>query len=557
LKRFLSFVWLFLAAAPACPQEESPEENSLRTVHEKLLRTHKLPTSGPALLDFFADRTPSPERIERVKAIIVRLGAPAYDTRVDADAQLNKLAKLARPILREAVRDGRLPLETRRRLELVLKNNPEDMEPALAEATAFLIARQKPAGAARTLLAYLPFATNPQVIAAVRESLPQVALTEGEPHPALKAALTDANPLVRGIAGEALIRAGGVRFKPLVKKLLDDEHKSVRWHLLGALVEARDRDAVPLTINLLGEIGKERAWEVEDLLCRVAGEKGPGVYLSEADSAAAIERAWRDWWTKNADEVDLAKLTSEPPFLGNTLVTQMVPGKGLVGKVLEVGPDNEKLWEIEGLRYPVDARIIGPNRVLVAEYFSRKVTERDFKGNILWEKAIDMPIHCQRLPNGHTFIGSRRQLLLVDRDGKELFQHFAATTSICAAYRFRNGQMLMVNSAGILTHLDQGGREIRTFKVGQVYAMGGNIDVLPGGRILVPAYRENRVVEYNLEGKELWSASVRQPVSATRLPGGNVLVVSMGQLRILELDRGGEEVWTLDVEGRPWRARKR
>jgi hypothetical protein len=98
---------------------------------------------------------------------------------------------------------------------------------------------------------------------------------------------------------------------------------------------------------------------------------------------------------------------------------------------------------------------------------------------------------------------------------------------------------------------------VNSFKVGQIYPLGGNIDVQPGGRILVPAYRENRVVEYNLEGRELWHAGVAAPVSAVRLPGGNVLVVSHGRVGVVEIDRHGKEVWAVELEGRPWRARKR
>jgi hypothetical protein len=147
-----------------------------------------------------------------------------------------------------------------------------------------------------------------------------------------------------------------------------------------------------------------------------------------------------------------------------------------------------------------------------------------------------MPIACQRLPNGHTFIATRRQVMVVDRAGKEVVNYFHPTTSVSAATRLRDGQMALVNAAGTCVIVDPQGREVKQFHVGQVYSMGGNIDVLPGGRLLVPLYRENRIVEVDLEGKVHGQVSLQC---------------------VIELDAQGREVWSCQVEGRPWRARKR
>jgi hypothetical protein len=75
--------------------------------------------------------------------------------------------------------------------------------------------------------------------------------------------------------------------------------------------------------------------------------------------------------------------------------------------------------------------------------------------------------------------------------------------------------------------------------------------------VLVPEYSQNRVAEYDLDGRLLWQAQVRFPISAVRLANGNTLVVSMTERKVVELDREGREVWSHAVEGRLWRARKR
>lgn len=544
-------------AVPARAQVPvASEEKALQAVHEKVLLAHKLPATGPGLLTFFRARTLSKEQVEQIQALIEKLHAPDYASRAYAEAELSGRFPLVRSILQEALRKD-YPLEACRRLEVLLRNHPEGNEPALVQAAAFLLARQKPASAAQALLDYLPFAGNPRVVQGVREALPRVALVGGEPDPSLRAALTDPHPLKRSAAAEAFVRAGGVKRKPLIEGLLNDEDKLVRWPLLKALVEVGDREAVPLLIALLNQLDREDAYRTEDLLYRIAGDNAPTICLAPGQPIENVQKAWLQWWDKNQYKVDLAKLSEEPPHQGNTLITQMIPEKGLSGKVMEIGPDKEVLWEFGGLKYPVDARIIGKERVLVAEYLNRRVTERDFKGNILWEKHVELPLNCQRLPNGHTFIASRKQLVIVDREGREVFTFFAPSTGIAAAHRLRDGQILLVDVAGTLHHLDPEGKEINAFKVGQLYTLGCNIEVLPGGRILVPAYRENRIVEYNLEGKVLWQAAFPSPVSVAPLPGGNVLVVGLARTRVVELDRAGREVWALDLSSRPWRARKR
>lgn len=544
------------AVTPVRAQEPSaPEETWLRSFHEKTLRDRGLPTAGDALLNFFKERTLSAEQVKQFQAIIEQLHAPTYGTRVQADAELNKLARIARPVMIEALTHKEHPLETRRRLEVLLKNNPEGDEPVVAAALVFHIARAKPKDAGRTLLAYLPFARNPRVASAVREALPALAVQDGKPAASFKEALKHADPQVRAAAGEALVRAGGLSMKPLVAGLLKEEAQ-VRLSVLEALVEAKDKDAVSQVIDLFDQMARDDAFRAEEILSRATGGKGPGVYLSADTPPEKLEKAWHEWWAKNKEGVVLAGRDEEPPLLGNTLISNMSPERGINGKVMEVGPEKNVLWEISGLRYPVDVRLVGRERVLIAEYLSRRVTERDLKGNIVWEQQIDMPITCQRFPNGDTFIAGRRQLLLVDREGKELFSHFPTTTSISAAQRLRDGQTLFVNSGGMLTILDPAGKEVQSFQVGQPYTLGGNIDAAPG-RILVPVYRENRVVEYNWEGKELWRAEAPMPISVSRLPGGNVLVVTQAPARVVEIDRAGKTAWSMDLEGRPWRARKR
>ena len=525
--------------------------------YERLLRDHQLPAKGASLLNFFRERTLTKDQIRELSSKVDRLGDPIYSQRVRAAAELVKAGYLAKPFLTELIKDPQADAEAVRRAELCLRQIAEGNENRLAIASANLIARDKPDQAAMVLVHYLPFATDPGTIEAVQQALNAVGVKAGKAEPVLVKAVRDKSPQIRAGAGEALIRGGGLKNKPLVEHLLADKDVRVRLQLAAALVEKKDKSAVPLLIAALADAPSERAWVAEDLLIRLAGEHSPPVALDGKTPPGMVRAAWEDWWKKNEARVDLDKLSQTEQLLGYTLVTYMVPGVALNGRIKELKPNKEVHWQIDGVRYPVDAQVIGPNRVLIAEYFGNRITERDFKGNVLWEKACTMPVGCQRFPNGETFITTRRNLLLVDRDGKELFTYFPTNGTISAAHRARNGQMILVTTQGLLQVLNPQGKEIRSFQAGQLYSMGSNIEVLPAGRILMPLYRENRIVEYDANGRVAWQANLASPTSVARLPNGHTLVASMSQQRLIEINREGKEVWSLPLEGRPWRVRRR
>src|SRR5262249_14368165 len=179
---------------------------------------------------------------------------------------------------------------------------------------------------------------------------------------------------------------------------------------------------------------------------------------------------------------------------------------------------------------PTDASVVGNDRVLIAEYSSSQVTERDFKGKIIWSKQVNLPTGAQRLPNGNTLITTRQQLLEVDKSGKEVWTHSSANgAEICAAYRFRNGQMAVLDSAGRYSRLDSKGKELKSVQVGTMHGFGAGADFLPNDHVLMPLMNENKVAEYNSSGKIVWEAHVNGPCSAYRLPNGNVLVACQNQ----------------------------
>src|SRR5207249_4919904 len=141
----------------------------------------------------------------------------------------------------------------------------------------------------------------------------------------------------------------------------------------------------------------------------------------DAEARRKHKEEWAAWWKANNGKIELGRGEAAQRLLGYTLMVEGWSPFGQGGRVLEVDASGKKRWEISNLMFPTDACVLGNDRVLIAEYNSSQVTERDFKGKILWTKQIAMPTGAQRLPNGNTLITTRQQLVDVDRAGKELW----------------------------------------------------------------------------------------------------------------------------------------
>jgi hypothetical protein len=524
---------------------------------EKALKDVGLKTDGPALLTFFRQRTLTPAERGKVEALIAQLGAPAFKARELATANLISRGPVVLELLRQAQKNA--DLEVSRRAERCIEKIQEkDYALYVPAAAARLLRQRKPAGAADVLLAYLPFADNDAIADEVRTTLAAVAVRDGRPEKALVAALADKSPLLRGAAGEALVKAE----KDAVRKLLQDPDATVRARVATALVLAGDRAAVPVLVNTLPELPQGYAWRAEDLLYRLADGKTPPPVALGHDPAGRrkCRDAWLAWWKDNGPAVNLAKLHDRPPLLGNTLVVLLD-----AGKVMELGPDDRVRWEVGNLMFPLDAQALPGDRVLVAEYHAQRVTERNTKGEILWQRRVSGsapgsgPQAAQRLVNGNTFIVTDSQLLEVDRDGREVFSHAMSNGQrIMKAMKLDNGEMVCLTTDPAVVRLDAGGKEVGRFPVGLAMRLfGGRIHALPNGRVLVPHNNEGKVVEYDATGKAVWEVAIDQPIAAWRLANGHTLVTSMSQNRAVEFDRAGHEVWQYRTNTRVTRAFRR
>ncbi len=524
------------------------------TADEELLKQAGTDTDGPGLLEFFRKRTVDGNDVTRIKKLVTELGSEDFDTRESASAQLAALGSRSKPFLKEAAADP--DVEVSRRAKDCLQKIDQGSGGQTVSAAARLVAHRKPDKAVEVLLNYLPSAEDEMVAEQVRQSLAILALKDGKPDPVLVAALTDKLPAKRAAAAVALCHAKVKDELPAVRKLLQDPDAVVRARAGLALAALREKEAIPVLIDLLGQVPTYENSTVEDLLYRLADDKGPSIYPGNDDaSRKKYHEAWKAWWAEHGEKIDLAKLEEASKTLGYTLVVLLDKGK-----VMDLDNANKPRFEIGELELPLDVQLLPEDHVLVAEHDGNRVTERTKTGKIVWEKKVDAPLVAQRLPNGNTFICTRAQLLEFDKDGKEVYSYSSPRgEQFMKAMKLRNGDYAYIAQLGaprFVRMSPAGNKEVVTFNV-DVRTSGGRIDVTAKGNVLIPENGNNRVIECDPTGKIVWTVNIEQPIAAVRLPNGNTLVTSMNQNRAVEFDRAGKEVWEFKSDTRVTRALRR
>jgi hypothetical protein len=508
---------------------------------------------GASLLAAARKFTPTPAVRDRIETLIKNLGADEFVVREKASSELPGIGSIALPQLLQALREP--DPETVRRARECIAVIKEEPTHHLQPETLRLLAIRRPVGTVETLLAYMPFAEDDTLAEETQAALTTLAWRDDAPEPALGKGLRDSSPLMRAAAATALIRGAGAQPRADVLLTLQDADMRVRLQSAQALAQAGFREAFPVLIQLLPVLPDRSIEEVEGLLTQLAGDRAPKAPTETSEEARKrYAEAWMAWWKAEGATADLGRLSgSEELWIGHTLI--MVGGHD--GKVIELGRDGKPLWRIDNVPFPVDGWVLPGNRVLIAEWNGSKVTERDFKGNVLWEKAgPGRPTTVQRLPNGHTFIATDSHLLEVDRSGKEVLS-LTDLGGVTAGYKTRSGQIIFLANTGQCVRLDAHGKRLHSFPSNRTPAWTSGLDLLPGGRILITQPNNNRVVVTDLEGRTLREVEAPNVTTATGMPNGHLLLASHTEGRAWEVDRRGRTVWEYKTGSSVFRARRR
>ena len=520
---------------------------------EHILKAAGIATDGPGLLAYFRRRTPSEIEQAALKERAAQLGSGIFSVRVKATDDLIRAGRSALPWLREMAKKS--DLETSRRAQYCMGVIEQNTQAGLSATAARLLVERKPAGAAETLLAYLPFVDEASAEEDICHSIKRLALVDGKAIPQMEKALTDNAVKRRAAAAWIVGHSNDPRQRKLVAVHLSDETLEVRFLAASALLASRESSAVPALIGLLTGESTDFAWRAEDLLFRLAGENGPPIWLNTANDSNArqVQGAWQTWWKTNESKVDWKSLQLDEQALGLTLIVENQRSDG-GSRIYETDSMNQVRWQIK-ITNPIDAQWLPGGRLLIGDSRDSLLYEMDLRGNIGWKHAGIAPTSLQRLPNGNTVVSTYQSIIELTREGKIIFT-FATQGHTYHARKLPDGHYVWIDACGEIGEVDATGKLLAKTKLGSGLTWG-SIERLRNGRYLVALGGIGKVQEVDMTGKIYWEKTVSNPNRAVRLANGNTLVASHGDQAIYEFDPNGNERWKHPCGGRPFAAQRR
>jgi HEAT repeat protein len=528
---------------------------------EALLKANKVDSDGPGLLAYFQKRSLTGRDRKRLQELVQQLGARQFRKRKQATEELVLAGTPALRYLKPALKHE--DIEVARRAALCVARIERGPGTALPTAAVRVLVKLAPEETVKTLLHYVPSADDEDVEKTVVAGLCALAVRAVDLDPAFAAALRDPEPARRAAAAYVLGRAGLAEECQAVKRLFSDPDAKVRLRAAQGLLFAQEKAAVPVFLKLLDlDSEKQVRDRAEEALRRLALDQAPSDSVA-GDSVGERQKArtaWAAWWRAHEKDLDLARPNWDAGQRGLTLVCEFDGGVNGRGQAWEFGRDGQSRRKLDNLAGPMDAEVLPGNKFLVVESNPSRISERDLKGNILWQLQISSPpIACQRLADGNTFLATPTNLIEIDREQEEVYNHNREEDGrISSAYKARNGHVVYITDVGRVVEFDPRGEGtvVYRFSVGNPGGMCG-VEWLPNGRYLVALSGPGKIMEVDRSGKPAWEISVAGVHQALRLPSGNFLVASLNTKKLAEVNPAGKILWEKQTLGRPWRVHRR
>jgi HEAT repeat protein len=526
-----------------------------------LLKEHKKATDTAGLLALLRKHSLTDMDRRRLQELVGLLGDRSYKKRSEATADLIAAGPASLPFLRSALMnpDAEIVKRAKDCIDAIEKGSRTSV---LLSAIRLLVSRAPPE-AVKSLLHFVPSADDEALEEAVLQGLCALGVRGERLDPVLVAALENPKPARRAAAAYVLGRIGAREHCDAVRARLRDPDRKTRLRAAQGLLFAKDRSALPVFLDLLGEDSvPELAALAESVLRSVAGEFAPDTPPADgtADERKKARAAWLAWYLDRGSRVDLSRLTYEGAERGLTVICEFDGTARGKGQVWEFGRDFKPRWKIDGLDGPMDAHMLSSDRVLIAEYYSMRVSERDTKGDVKWEHRVSSyPIACGRMRNGNIFIATYTNLIEVTREHRVVHDYNrGGDGQIYSAQKLPNGHIIYMTSLGNVVELDgANGRVLHKFNVGYPGAWCG-VEWLSSGRYLVCLMASGKVMEVDTAGRASWEMTVTGAHQTLRLRNGHLMVVCMNNKRLVEVDRARKKIiWDRPMEGRPWRVHRR
>jgi hypothetical protein len=227
------------------------------------------------------------------------------------------------------------------------------------------------------------------------------------------------------------------------------------------------------------------------------------------------------------------------------------------GRIVALGADGKEVWALQGLDGPADIQFLPSGRLLIAENYGSKVTERDRRGRVVWQlKTAGYPVSCWRLDTGNTVVATNRGLLEVTPEGKTVWSK--QMKGVYCARRLRGGSVaVLCGPEEPLVILSSTGRVLRRIELEGflegIERLWPSLTILANGNFLIAGWaKATEVVEVTPQGREVWSCSRFKVRGAVRLPNGNTLLADRNEKALVEINKAGMVVRQHKTTGRPW-----
>ncbi len=570
---------------PNNPNAKSPDQAELDL---KALESAGLKASDPdGLLKYLKERTLTDIELTKIQAVIKNLASEDFDTRRQASGELEKMGPPAIAPLRLASKDDNNPAEVVYRSKDILRRIEKVSHAEVASAAIRALAKVKNPEIVPTLLGFMPLSDSLAVAEQIQATLIAAAVVDGKPDAVLLEALKSTNALRRTAAAIAFIEGapsadkGRVRdVYPKVLALAKAETEPAQKFTLvkSLLLFAKEKEAVGLLIDMIPDMKRGQIWQTEDLLGQLAGKDAPKVKcLKTKDSLTKASTAWKEWWTKAGEALDIAKLDLKPRLAGNFVLLTLDYRNGQSpGLLTEYGPDEKERWRLGGLGNPTDFVFGGEDRIFIADQNTSTISERDRAGKVLSSKRIEVdnpngggklfcqPMSVQLLDNGNRMVFCRQAVVEYDKEGKEVMKYVRPNNAnfgnadICAGLRLKSGETLLSvqnngpnGQAPQMIYVDAKGKEVKD-KVVKTGPPNYQATIVESGEDRIILAEQNQMIEYNLKtGKaeeKGFKRAVNAPRSIQKLPSGNILYLDYNPPRVIEITPEGEEAWSYSLK---------
>ena len=276
------------------------------------LKRSKVATDSAGLIAYLRScqgKEIAPSEIEKTVGTLMT-GTKAE--RQEAAKKLAEFGTIAVPALRKHRTDGNA--EAAKQVRNCLQKIEERGDKPLARPAIRRLSLRKAPGAAKAMLGYLPFASDPAAEEDIYYELDSLIEREPKTLAALPAYLKDVQPARRALAACILGRRGNPEQRQAVRDLLKDSDALVRLRAAQGLLAGHEARGVETLIDLLADPSIEIAWQAEELLRWVSNETAPDAVIGsgEPEAQANVQKAWRSWVATNANKIDFAALDKEP-----------------------------------------------------------------------------------------------------------------------------------------------------------------------------------------------------------------------------------------------------